>query len=212
MWTGRDAAEWLIITFKNKPKCTGAEATRAPDFWAGVGEDLQALQQQSPQHGLLTAIPRLPWAQALLYAALQGTFPPPSPGPTRAMLAGAMGGLQLPAPALEEVVLQLVADWVVGAESGQDAGVQRGMALLAAVPFSSARLAGEARLLEAAQVGVWGCGGVFGSSDRLGYEDEIRMDGPRRAPLSSIQLNPPTPLNGDQPTLPHSLHSSPPGS
>lgn len=134
-------------------KNAGAEATRAPDFWAGVGEDLQALQQQSPQHGLLTAIPPLPWAQALLYAALQGTFPPPSPPPTRAMLAGAMGGLQLPAPALEEVVLQLVADWVTGAESGQDSGVQRGLALLAAVPFSSARLAGEARLLEAAQVG-----------------------------------------------------------
>lgn len=148
-------------------KHTGAEATRAPDFWAGVGEDLHALQQQSPQHGLLAAVPALPWAQALLYATLQGTFPaplspqPPPPPPTRAMLAGAMGGLRLPAPALEEVVLQLVKDWATGAESGQDTGVQRGLALLAAMPFSSPRLAGEARLLEAAQVGGWVCAVVY---------------------------------------------------
>jgi hypothetical protein len=130
---------------------------RAPDFWAEVGEDIRALQQQAPEHGILTAMPPLPWAQALLYAALQGTFPPACPPPlppppSRSLLADAMGGLQLSAPALEEVVLQLVEDWVADAESGQDPGVNRGLALLAAVPFSSPRMAREARLLEAAQV------------------------------------------------------------
>lgn len=112
---------------------------------------------------MLAAVPPLPWAQALLYAALQGTFPsssttttaqPLPPPPARAMLASAMGGLQLPAPALEELVLQLVEDWVTAAESGQDPGVHRALALLRAVPFSSARATRETRLLEAAQVRI----------------------------------------------------------
>lgn len=120
---------------------------RTPEFWADVKEDMQALQQQQ-EHGLLTAIPPLPWAQALLYAALRGT---PSL-PTRPLLAAAMGGLQLPAPAVEAVVLQLVEEWVVAADSGHDACLNRALALLAAVPFASPRVAQETRLLEATQV------------------------------------------------------------
>ncbi len=150
------------LPYQLHPTQAGSEAARAPDFWAEVGEDARALQQQAPEHGILAAVPPLHWAQALLYAALQGTFPPSCPPPlppppSRAVLAGAMAGLQIPAPALEEVVLQLVEDWATGAESGQDPGINRGLALLAAVPFSSPRMAREAKLLEAAQVRMGGC-------------------------------------------------------
>ncbi|GAB5031513.1 deubiquitinating enzyme [Nannochloropsis oceanica] len=88
----------------------------------GLDEQQQRQQHQHQQHGTF-------WAEI-------------------ALLASAMAGLQLPATAVEAVVLQLVEDWLQEADSGLDAGVGRARTLLAALPFSSSVCEREARWLE----------------------------------------------------------------
>ena len=123
----------------------GAEAEEASEgeFWTEVGEDVRALQA-----GVLVAIPIMPWIQALIYAALgRGNLRISEP-----LLAGIMSGFQLPAQVLEDVVLQLVLDWIGDAEWGASLEITKALALVDALPFSSTACTQEARLLECVQV------------------------------------------------------------
>lgn len=140
----------------------GAEALQGVGgFWNEVGEDLRSLQAG----GIFRTVPLTPWAQALLYSALKGVtscsaatgsptrrLPAPPPPPSKALLSSAMAGLQLPAAAVEEVVIRLLQEWLQEAEGGLEPPVVKARALVAAMPFSSAACAREARWLEAVQL------------------------------------------------------------